>query len=85
LLKKTLFERLEIIRAYTKARGKTPEHDAPFVLKRGATVEDLAGKIHKEFVEKLKFAKVWGNDVYDGQMVQRDYVLKDGDVVELHV
>jgi ribosome-interacting GTPase 1 len=85
LLKHTLFDRLEIIRVYTKARGKAPEHNAPFVLKKGATVEELAGKIHKEFVDKLKFAKVWGNGVYDGQMIQRDYVLQDGDVVELHV
>ncbi|MBW1739570.1 MAG: TGS domain-containing protein [Deltaproteobacteria bacterium] len=85
LLKQVLFERLEIIRVYTKARGKAPDHKAPFVLKKGATVEDLAAKIHKEFSEKLKFAKVWGNEVYDGQMIQRDYVLKDGDVVELHV
>jgi ribosome-interacting GTPase 1 len=85
LLKRTLFDRLEIIRVYTKARGKAPEHNAPFVLKKGATVDDLAGKIHKEFVEKFKFAKVWGEGVYDGQMIQRDYVLQDGDVVELHM
>jgi ribosome-interacting GTPase 1 len=85
LLKQALFERLEIIRVYTKARGKAPDRSAPFVLKKGATVEDLAGKIHKEFVEKFKFAKVWGDEVYDGQMIQRDYVLQDGDVVELHV
>lgn len=85
LLKQTLFERLEIIRVYTKARGKTPEHNAPFVLKKGATVEDLAGKVHKEFVDKFKCAKVWGDGVYDGQMIQRDHVLQDGDVVELHM
>jgi ribosome-interacting GTPase 1 len=85
LLKQTLYERLEIIRVYTKPRGKAPEHDAPFVLKKGSTVEDLAGKIHKEFVAKFKFAKVWGEEVYDGQMIQRDYVLQDGDVVELHL
>ena len=85
LLKQMLFERLEIIRVYTKARGKAPEYKAPFVLKKGSTVENLAGKIHKEFVYKFKFAKVWGDEVYDGQMIQRDYVLQDGDVVELHV
>jgi len=75
-LKRTLFDRLEIIRVYTKARGKAPEHSAPLVLKKGATVEDLAGKIHKEFIEKFKFAKVWGDGVYDGQMIQRDHVLR---------
>ena len=85
LLKQMLFERLGIIRVYTKARGKTPDHKAPFVLRKGATMEDLAVKVHKDFFEKLRFAKVWGNGVYDGQMIQRDYVLQDGDVVELHV
>jgi ribosome-interacting GTPase 1 len=84
-LKQVLYERLEIVRVYAKPRGKAPEHDAPFVLKKGSTVEDLAGKIHKEFVEKFKFAKVWGKEVYDGQMIQRDYVLQDGDVVEVHL
>jgi ribosome-interacting GTPase 1 len=85
LVKQMLFERLEIIRVYTKARGKERDRTAPFVLKKGTTVEDLAAKIHNEFVEKLRFAKIWGNQVYDGQMIQRDYVLQDGDVVELHV
>ena len=84
-LKQELFERLEIIRVYTKARGKGPDRKSPFVLKKGATVNDLAAKIHKDFVGKLKFARVWGHELYDGQMIQRDYVLKDGDMVELHV
>lgn len=85
LLKQTLFASLEIIRVYTKVPGKEPDLGAPFVLKRGSTVEDLASKIHKDFTEKLKYAKVWGENVYDGQMVQRDHVLQDGDIVELHV
>jgi small GTP-binding protein len=84
-LKKELFEKLEIVRVYTKTRGKAPDRKTPFVLKKGATVEALAAKIHKAFVGRLKFAKVWGDGVYDGQMIQRDYVLQDGDVVELHV
>jgi hypothetical protein len=85
VLKQTLFERLEIIRVYTKAPGKEPDRTAPFVLKKGSTVEDLAVKVHHDFLKKLKYAKVWGDEVYDGQMIQRDYMLQDGDVVELHV
>ena len=46
---------------------------------------DFAGKIHQDFAEKLKSARVWGVSVYDGQMVQRDYILQDGDVVELQI
>jgi hypothetical protein len=84
-LKLTILERLEVIRVYTKAPGKEPDYSKPFVLKKGSTVADLAGKIHKDFVEKFKTARVWGKAVYERQMVQRDYVLQDGDVVELHI
>jgi len=84
-LKDKVVELLEIIRAYSKAPGKEPDLTAPFVLKRGSTVGDLAGKVHKDFQDKLKWAKVWGSGVYEGQMVNRDYVLHDGDVVELHI
>lgn len=83
--KQTLFATLEIIRVYTKVPGKGPDLTAPFVLKKGSMVGDLALKVHKDFLEKLKYARVWGRDVYDGQMVQRDHILQDGDVVELHL
>ena len=65
--------------------GKESDLTSPFVLKKGSTVEDFAAKVHKDFAEKLKLAKVWGQGVFDGQMVQRDYALHDGDVVELHI
>jgi ribosome-interacting GTPase 1 len=85
LLKSTLVDMLQIIRVYSKAPGKEPDLTSPFVLKRGSTVEDFAGKVHKDFADKLKIAKVWGEGVFDGQMVQRDYILQDGDIVELHI
>jgi hypothetical protein len=84
-LKKTLFEQLKIIRVYSKAPGKDPDLTQPFVLKKGDTIADFAGKVHQDFVDKLKIARVWGNDVFDGQMVQRDHLLQDGDVVELQI
>ncbi|MEW6668039.1 MAG: GTPase [Thermodesulfobacteriota bacterium] len=74
-----------IIRAYTRAPGKEADLAAPFVLPKGSTLEDLAGRIHKDFQRKLKYARMWGTSVYDGQMVQRDYVLQDGDVAEFHL
>lgn len=84
LLKQRVVEQLEIIRVYTKAPGREPDFSAPFALKKGDTIANLAEKIHKDFVENLKMARVWGDTVYDGQLVSRDYVLRDGDVVELH-
>jgi ribosome-interacting GTPase 1 len=84
-LKQAVFERLEIIRVYSKPPGKEPDLNAPFVLKKGSTVEEFAGKVHQDFLEQLKSARVWGSGVYDGQMVGRDHVLHDGDVVELRI
>ena len=82
-LKQTVYDQLRIIRVYTKAPGKEPDYRAPFVLQQGGTIEDLAGKIHQDFVQEMKSARVWGEKVYDGQMVGRDYMLHEGDVVEL--
>ncbi|GIK37701.1 MAG: hypothetical protein BroJett011_15340 [Chloroflexota bacterium] len=84
-LKQAIFERLDIIRVYAKPPGKEPDFGTPFVLRKGGTVEEFAGKIHQDFLHKLKSARVWGTAVYDGQMVGRDHVLHDGDVVELRL
>jgi len=84
-LKREVFKRLGIIRVYSKPPGKEPDFTAPFVLKKGSTVADFAGKVHQDFLKLLKSARVWGTGVYDGQMVSRDHVLHDGDVVELRI
>ena len=83
-LKELVFEQLEIVRVYSKVPGKDPDLSKPFVVKKGCTVEELAGKIHKDILRNLKMARVWGKAVYDGQSVHRNYVLQDGDIVELH-
>lgn len=46
---------------------------------------DLAGQVHKDYLEGLKFARVWGSAVHDATVVKGDYVLHDQDVVELHM
>jgi ribosome-interacting GTPase 1 len=78
-----LYELSGIIRVYTKPPGKEADRKSPFLVPLGSTLADLAGKVHNDFVSKLKYARAWGKSVRDGQMVQRDYVLHDGDVVEL--
>jgi ribosome-interacting GTPase 1 len=84
LLGRRTFDALDIIRVYTKQPGKPPDRDKPFTLPRGATIADLALRIHKDLLASMKFARVWGRQVFDGQTVQRDHVLVEGDVVEIH-
>jgi len=82
-LKHEVFRQLEVIRVYSKAPGREPDRSSPFVMKAGGTVGDLARKIHRDFFHNLKSARVWGSTEFDGQLVGRDYVLHDEDIVEL--
>lgn len=86
-VRRAAFEMLDMIRAYTKSPGKKPDFDEPVVLKRGATVIDFAATIHKDFAKSLKFARIWSKDPekFEGQKVNRDEVLYDGDIIELHL
>jgi ribosome-interacting GTPase 1 len=84
-LKARIYELLEIIRVYAKPPGKGADLEKPFVLKKGSTVVDMAVKVHRDFTEHLKSARVWGSSAFDGQLVQREYILCDGDIVELRV
>jgi ribosome-interacting GTPase 1 len=84
-LKKEIYEILGIIRVYTKIPGKEPDRTEPVILKKGSTVEDVALSIHKDFVAELRYAKIWGSGKFDGQMVKRDFLINEGDVIELHI
>jgi len=84
-LRMKIFSLLQIIRVYSKAPGKKIDYDEPFTLKKGSSVLDMARAVHKDFVEKLKYAKIWSKNKYQGQMVNRDHILEDEDVIELHI
>ena len=79
-----LWDKLTLIRVYTKEPDKKPEKKA-LVLRKNGTVKDAANKVHKDFVRLFKFARVWGKSVkHQGTQVGLEHVLKDGDVVEIH-
>lgn len=83
--KRELYRGLDIIRIYTKSVGHDPDFTDPIILKPGATVEDAAFTLHKDFAHKLQYAKLWGAGKFDGQRVNKSYVLTDGDVIEFHI
>lgn len=84
-LRRRTYELLGKLRVYTKQPAKPPDLDDPFVIRVGTTVEELAGKIHKDIKHRLKFARIWAKEgMYDGQRVARDHVLQEGDIVEIH-
>ena len=84
-LKRAIFEISGVIRVYSKPPGKDPDLSTPFTIPSGSTVLDLAESIHKDFIPNLKYARIWGSAKFDGQRVEKNYVLKDKDVVEFHI
>ena len=83
-LGRVLFEKLGIIRIYTKEpNGEKAEQ--PLVLRKGATVLDVARSVHSRLVKNFKYAKIWGPSAkYPGERTGLDHVVEDGDIVEIH-
>ena len=84
-LREGIYKALDVVRVYTKPPGGKADLTEPSVVRRGSTVGDVAETVHKDFARNLKYAQVWGSGKFDGQRVRRDYILQDGDIVELHI
>jgi hypothetical protein len=84
-LGRALLQSLKVIRVYTKEPGSKEDTGHPFVLKQGATINDLAKNIHKEFVQNFMFAMVWAKRLpFSPKKVGLGFILEDGDIVEIH-
>jgi uncharacterized protein len=71
-----------LIRVHPRRRGVVD--DEPFALPVGATVADVADRVHHEVGRSCAGALLWGPSArFDGQRVGRDHVVADGDVVEV--
>lgn len=85
-LKEKIIEKLERVRVFCKEAGKDANMERPMVLKKSATLKDACISLHRDFVTKFKYARVWGKSVkFDGQRVLNiKHQLKDYDIVEIH-
>src|SRR3989344_5438455 len=84
-LKREMWRGLNLIKVHTKTPGKKPDYP-PVAMKKDSTVRDLAPIIHKDFIEKFRFARLWGTSArFQGQQVGLEHILEDEDVVELHL
>eukprot|EP00798_Chlamydomonas_sp_ICE-L_P032567 gene32567-12541_t len=79
------WEYLDLVRVYTKPKGKLPDFNEPVVLHKGkCTVEDFCNKIHKTIIANFKFALVWGASAkHRPQRVGKDHILEDEDIIQI--
>jgi len=85
MLRTRIFSLLHVIRVYSKIPGKKVDRKDPFTLKRGSSVMSMAKAVHKDFAQNLRFARIWSQNKYQGQKVNRDHILEDEDIIELHI
>lgn len=86
-LKGAIFSKLDLIRIYCKQAGKEADLNVPLIMKKNATVEDMCIKLHRDFITKFKFVRIWGKSAkFPGQsFLNLKHRLEDKDVVELHM
>jgi small GTP-binding protein len=71
-----------LIRVRLRTNGVTEEE--PLALEPGATVADVADRVHHELGASFTGARVRGPSArFDDQRVGRDHVVADGDIVEI--
>jgi len=86
-IKVLIHKKLRIIRIYLKEYNKKADMEEPLIMWQDSTLKDLCYKLHKDFVDKFKFAKIWGKSAkFPGQhIVKLSHELHDGDVIELRM
>jgi small GTP-binding protein len=81
-LREAIWRLTGLIRVYPRRDGKVD--DEPFALGVGATVADVADRVHHDVGRSCTGALLWGPSArFDGQRVGRDHLVADGDVVEI--
>lgn len=86
-LKRLIFDRLDFIRVYLKEPGKDPDLKEPLIMRRGCTIRTVCDKLHRDFVSKFKFARLWGKSArFPGQkLLSMEHKMLDKDVLEIHL
>jgi len=85
-LKDLIFDKLNFMRIYLKEPRKEADLKIPMIIMNGSTIGDVCNKTHKDFISKFKFARVWGKSAkFAAQKVMTNHVLKDGDILEIHL
>ncbi len=86
-LKELIYKRLGLMGIYMKEPSKPPDMEEPLIMRKGSTLRDVCAKLHRDFPQRFKFARIWGISAkFPGQKILRlEYEVHDGDIVELHL
>lgn len=78
--------RCNMLRIYTKPKGKSPDYDGPVILHSAGntTVEQFCNRLHKSIMAEFSHAFVWGKSAkHQPQRCGKDHLLLDEDIVQI--
>lgn len=85
-LKELIFQKLNFIRIYLKEPGNDVDLKDPMIIQKNAAIRDICDKLHRDFANKFRFARVWGKSTkYPGQKLMLAHKLADQDILEIHL
>jgi small GTP-binding protein len=83
-LKEEIYQSLGFMRIYLKPQSGEADLEEPLIIRTGSSVEDVCRKLHRDFVDRFRFARVWGRSVkHPGQRVGLVHRLKEGDLLTI--
>lgn len=83
-LKDKIYDRLGFIRVFLKPHGGEADLDEPLIVRTGSTVGDVCRRLHRDFVDRFRYARVWGESVrHPGQRVGLTHRIRDGDLLSI--
>ena len=83
-VKDAIYDCLGFIRVYLKPHGGDADLEEPLIVRTGSSVQDVCMKLHRDFVYRLRYARVWGKSVkHPGQRVGLPHKLIDGDLLTI--
>ncbi len=84
-LKEAIYQKLDLIRVYTKSKWEEADLTEPLMVKKGSAISDVCEQLHRDLINEFKFAQVWGKSAkHPGQKLGLKHVLADGDLVYIH-
>jgi hypothetical protein len=83
-LKDRIYDTLGFMRVYLKPQSEAADLEEPLIVRKGSSVEDVCRKLHRDFVSRFRYARVWGHSVkHPGQRVGLPHRLKEGDLLTI--
>jgi len=83
-LKDAIYNALGFIRIFLKPQAGPADMDEPLIMRTGSKIEDVCRKLHRDFVDKFRYARVWGTSVkHEAQRVGIAHNLADEDILQI--